>query len=1059
MLKLPSTLTELQKKEIVSFLISMQGGKVGHLSLKDCLSYGYDPHISYYRLANSAEFHPITDAVTHFSDFFYSQTGVINDVNKIGEIYSKSISNPGDLTSIRLRRGGVSSLLSYNEFYSILMNRLTTFDFNKAGAKGLITLVGDVVNDGGFVASFSPKKGESFELINKQWIASILNLSDLQFKAREALLTKSIDGLSEFVDSVWLSLSKVGAQPVLKKYSPFLDTDKDFPALLNSFLKVPSNHPDLSSRITEGVLSAMSACSVGLPIGNGAAPLDAGYAKKILSSLISEQLSANRNFSEWVTESFAPGKIQSLLNAYDSFTDAFEASVKRDEFMFKKHLDHFGYTAFHNSLEPYALSEHERLYLKSQSLKILSEHGSEGKQYISKAWSELAESSIHALSEIKQLATLRRLEFLDKSISGAPEPLKDSLLGHKNSKIGMITILSHPKKICLKESNDEINLRFGLFYKDYYDVLSGYIKKELLFIQSKGQEKKGDDILSGLNSLIESRSVFNLKTKSGDLLPSNEGRLVKEMLALISKIETVKNDISTERAISPQVDMFSTMSTTPSEVAPSLSESKEEMTHLQQDPIPTAFLKKEDEVSVSPSFTATPAWEMPQNEWAELQIKLSDYADEYLADQELYAGQLEIYKKRWVGEIKERATTERIKTDVLDSFVAEYGVNALLSEFRGVHELGVAGYEPPEYRLWDKTYSAVLKQAKTGELGATLDGQVRSLHVHCIQKALAAGESVPDNILKHYGLEKPSTDPHDNHLELAERNEGGLNRAANESALQVESANGEHEVVNNEPSCTQVSAEMTSEAIEELYDKFSDKFYKNDSVPTDLEEAYDWFNLLWEKEIESAPLNEAQDRINTWFARLNVSPLKKDIIAWFEDTAELHQLISSIEEKHSLHFPDGALPHVPSERVAKLIGEVFKPGTRIPLDDFSPDKARELIQQSDLLYKLNMVMNSPCVESFKSAIGEEKSDLGASFLLEYLAYNPAQKAIEKINELLSSNEQMALFLDRSVKNAKHSWAGVHLFLGKSLRVEPEVSLSVVHHPDVMVDPVVNKLKR
>lgn len=137
------------------------------------------------------------------------------------------------------------------------------------------------------------------------------------------------------------------------------------------------------------------------------------------------------------------------------------------------------------------------------------------------------------------------------------------------------------------------------------------------------------------------------------------------------------------------------------------------------------------------------AWELPREEWVDQKIRASRYADSYLSDPNRYDQRADQLRDRWKEQVEARGEEARIPTATLDDYAAKYGDAAIGRAFRGAREKGAEGYEPPEIRIWDKSYQQVLRMNARGELGHG-NTNIRKMHRDAIQRAMDQGESVPD---------------------------------------------------------------------------------------------------------------------------------------------------------------------------------------------------------------------------------------------------------------------------------------------------------------------------
>lgn len=183
------------------------------------------------------------------------------------------------------------------------------------------------------------------------------------------------------------------------------------------------------------------------------------------------------------------------------------------------------------------------------------------------------------------------------------------------------------------------------------------------------------------------------------------------------------------------------------------------------------------------SFAFTPAHEMTRESWIKEQIENGDYAEEYLNDRELYDDKAETIKNDWAKALEEQAKTGRISTVALDDYVTLFGIDALVSKFRGTLAAGIAGYEPPFNRLWDLTYAQVLRLSRSGAIDPVL-GNVKELHRTAIKRALKSGEAVPERVMKDY----PELMEQSGELE---GDAEGASQSAEEAAAVVEAAAAE----------------------------------------------------------------------------------------------------------------------------------------------------------------------------------------------------------------------------------------------------------------------------
>jgi len=160
--------------------------------------------------------------------------------------------------------------------------------------------------------------------------------------------------------------------------------------------------------------------------------------------------------------------------------------------------------------------------------------------------------------------------------------------------------------------------------------------------------------------------------------------------------------------------------------------------------------KSEPEASKAPASTSSDVegWAMSMDDYVDQEFRKNQYYEEYLKEPELAEPTLEALRKKWVDSLKERATTGRISTPALDSYVREFGMDSLQSTFRGVMDAGAKGYEPSAVRVWDRTYAQVLAAKKRGEFVSTKD--VRAFHRRAIIDAIQDGQNVPQRVLKDY---------------------------------------------------------------------------------------------------------------------------------------------------------------------------------------------------------------------------------------------------------------------------------------------------------------------
>jgi hypothetical protein len=112
---------------------------------------------------------------------------------------------------------------------------------------------------------------------------------------------------------------------------------------------------------------------------------------------------------------------------------------------------------------------------------------------------------------------------------------------------------------------------------------------------------------------------------------------------------------------------------------------------------------------------------------------------------------LECLKNRhidWHNALLARAEVGPIPDKVLDDFVKRYGEIHFNSVFRGRLAAGVKGYLFKDIRLYDKTYSHLLRhRTKYG-----LSGNIRESHRYWILKALECGRTIPQKILEDYNI-------------------------------------------------------------------------------------------------------------------------------------------------------------------------------------------------------------------------------------------------------------------------------------------------------------------
>ena len=79
-------------------------------------------------------------------------------------------------------------------------------------------------------------------------------------------------------------------------------------------------------------------------------------------------------------------------------------------------------------------------------------------------------------------------------------------------------------------------------------------------------------------------------------------------------------------------------------------------------------------------------------------VNSSRYADKIKSNPEMLELEKDAAKQKWVDTLKEKSLTERLPNQAIDDYVSEFGVNALHSVFRGVHEKGIEGWLPKDMR-------------------------------------------------------------------------------------------------------------------------------------------------------------------------------------------------------------------------------------------------------------------------------------------------------------------------------------------------------------------------
>lgn len=91
-----------------------------------------------------------------------------------------------------------------------------------------------------------------------------------------------------------------------------------------------------------------------------------------------------------------------------------------------------------------------------------------------------------------------------------------------------------------------------------------------------------------------------------------------------------------------------------------------------------------------------PAWDMLRDAWVEQEMENNEYAEAYRENPEAGKAKRNDYQTEWVEKVIAQSAKERIRDDVLNEFVRIYGAEVFSRTFRGVNEVGVAGYLLPE---------------------------------------------------------------------------------------------------------------------------------------------------------------------------------------------------------------------------------------------------------------------------------------------------------------------------------------------------------------------------
>ena len=154
-------------------------------------------------------------------------------------------------------------------------------------------------------------------------------------------------------------------------------------------------------------------------------------------------------------------------------------------------------------------------------------------------------------------------------------------------------------------------------------------------------------------------------------------------------------------------------------------------------------------VSSAPSGeSATPKepWQMTGGDYAAQQLAVDEYRAEIVADPEEKANFEADRVQDWRRAVEKEAESHRIPTAVLDDFVARFGEQVFHSTFRGRLEKGIAGWQPKDVRVWDKTYRQYLKMREIG-VG---NGEHKEMHRAAIKRAIEDGEVIPAAVLADY---------------------------------------------------------------------------------------------------------------------------------------------------------------------------------------------------------------------------------------------------------------------------------------------------------------------
>lgn len=274
-------------------------------------------------------------------------------------------------------------------------------------------------------------------------------------------------------------------------------------------------------------------------------------------------------------------------------------------------------------------------------------------------------------------------------------------------------------------------------------------------------------------------------------------------------------------------------------------------------------------------------WELSREGWVDQEIANSDYAEEYEKDKELRDDYASTIRPEWDKRIKERAKHGRISDAALDDIVARLGVNAL-GAFRGSSEKGVAGYRVKETRMWDKTYSQLVKMQKDGKFGAGFRGKqtnssaltLKEAHRNEIRQALKEDKDVPESVLKDY----PELMQKDNPTPVKAKIKSVSNKPLDESSLAADnkvsqkSSNGEN-MSSNESNHT-----ATTSHIRSISEYAIRKLNQGDTLK-DTKSSYLQYQFIERADYLAEKEKISKSELAVAFEKLNAAKTKKEFIS------------------------------------------------------------------------------------------------------------------------------------------------------------------------------------